>query len=188
MEPETLTCSGNKAACAGGTDGARGCFSHSIVWCCTIHSSRSRTDHDGPEEETIYSSTLSLISALHGGGWLTLRPYRFTSGNDPVPTVQITQVHHPSRLAPRPWGQSGRVEKVSPTPGFDPRNVQPVASRYCGCYEWYLPVNERCNETKGHGNSSRIIVRTYSPSQGLRYGSIHQTIYILYLYSLASYF
>ena len=25
---------------------------------------------------------------------------------------------------------SGRVWKISPTPGFDPRTVQPVASRY----------------------------------------------------------
>ena len=29
-----------------------------------------------------------------------------------------------------PHGQSGRVRKISPTLGFDPRTVQPVASRY----------------------------------------------------------
>ena len=29
-----------------------------------------------------------------------------------------------------PQGQSGRVRKISPPPGFDPRTVQPVASRY----------------------------------------------------------
>jgi len=29
-----------------------------------------------------------------------------------------------------PQGRSGQVRKVSPPPGFDPRNVQPVASRY----------------------------------------------------------
>jgi hypothetical protein len=29
-----------------------------------------------------------------------------------------------------PQGWSGRVRKISPPPGFDPRTVQPVASRY----------------------------------------------------------
>ena len=29
-----------------------------------------------------------------------------------------------------PQGRSGRVRKISPTPGFDPRTAQPVASRY----------------------------------------------------------
>jgi hypothetical protein len=30
----------------------------------------------------------------------------------------------------RPQGRSGRVLKISPPPGFDPRTVQLVASRY----------------------------------------------------------
>ena len=29
-----------------------------------------------------------------------------------------------------PQGRSGRVRKISPPPVFDPRTVQPVASRY----------------------------------------------------------
>ena len=29
-----------------------------------------------------------------------------------------------------PQGRSGRVRKISPPPGIDPRTVQPVASRY----------------------------------------------------------
>jgi hypothetical protein len=29
-----------------------------------------------------------------------------------------------------PQGRSGRVRKISPPPGFEPRAVQPVASRY----------------------------------------------------------
>jgi hypothetical protein len=37
--------------------------------------------------EKRYSSTLSLTSALYGGGLSTPRPGRFTSGKDPVPTV-----------------------------------------------------------------------------------------------------
>ena len=30
-------------------------------------------------------------------------------------------------------GRSGRVRKISPPPGFDPRTIQPVASRYADC-------------------------------------------------------
>ena len=64
------------------------------------------------------SSTLPSTSALDGGGWSTPRPGRFTPGKDPVPIVG------------GPQGRSGRVRKISPPPGFDPRTVQPVASRY----------------------------------------------------------
>ena len=32
-----------------------------------------------------------------------------------------------------PQGRSRRVRKISPPPGFDPRTVQPVASRYSDC-------------------------------------------------------
>ena len=32
-----------------------------------------------------------------------------------------------------PQGRSGRVRKISPPPGFDPRTVQSVASRYTEC-------------------------------------------------------
>ena len=45
------------------------------------------TGPEVPEEEQRYSSTLSLTSALDGGGWLTPPPGRFTPGNDPVPIV-----------------------------------------------------------------------------------------------------
>jgi hypothetical protein len=49
-----------------------------------------------------------------------------------------------------PQGQSGQVQKISPPPGFDPRTVQPVASRYTDwatrptehlyrCFKWLLP-------------------------------------------------
>jgi len=46
-----------------------------------------RTGHEGPEGEQRYSSTLSLTSALDAGGWSTPRRGRFTSGDDPAPTV-----------------------------------------------------------------------------------------------------
>ena len=35
-------------------------------------------------------------------------------------------------------GRSGRVRKISPPPGFDPRTVQPVASRYT---DWAIPAH-----------------------------------------------
>jgi hypothetical protein len=44
-----------------------------------------------------------------------------------------------------PQGRSGRVQKTSPQPGFDPRTVQSLASRYS---DWATPVH-----------------KTYSPSQ-----------------------
>ena len=36
-----------------------------------------------------------------------------------------------------PQYRSGRVRKISPQPGFDPRTVQPVASRYT---DWAIPA------------------------------------------------
>ena len=36
-----------------------------------------------------------------------------------------------------PQGQSRRVRKISPTPAFDPRTVQPIASRYT---DWAIPA------------------------------------------------
>jgi hypothetical protein len=80
----------------------------------------ARTGYEGPKGEQRYSPTLSLTSALDVGG----------------------QRHAPANLPPRknryplcrslsgPDGHSGCVWKISPTPGFDPQTVQPLASRY----------------------------------------------------------
>jgi hypothetical protein len=68
------------------------------------------------------SSNLSLTSALDVGGWLTPRPGRFTPRKE-------TRYPFYSRLG-GPRGRSGRVRKLSPPPGFNPRTVQPVASNY----------------------------------------------------------
>jgi hypothetical protein len=38
----------------------------------------------------------------------------------------------------RRGGRSGRVRKISPPPGFDPRTVQPVASHYT---DWAIPAH-----------------------------------------------
>jgi len=37
-----------------------------------------------------------------------------------------------------PQGRSGRVQKISPPSGFDPRTIQPVATRY---KDWAIPAH-----------------------------------------------
>jgi hypothetical protein len=61
-----------------------------------------------------------------------------------------SQRHAPAALPPRktwyplyrrlggPQGRSGRVRKISLPPGFDPRTVRPVASRYA---DWAIAAN-----------------------------------------------
>ena len=72
--------------------------------------------------EQMYSSTLSLTSALDSGGWLTPGAGRFTSGNDAVPIVKV------AGWAPGLVRKGSR--RISPSLGFDPRTVQSVGSRY----------------------------------------------------------
>ena len=80
-----------------------------------------RTGHEGPEGEQMYSSTLPSTSALDGGGWSRSRPGRFTPRKDPVRIV------YEAGWAPGPvWTGA---ENLAPSPGFDHRTVQPVASR-----------------------------------------------------------
>ena len=69
----------------------------------------------------MYSSTLSLTSALDESGRSTPRPGRFTPGKDPVPIVQEA-----GRASGPVWTGA---ENLAP-PGFDPWTVQPVASCY----------------------------------------------------------
>ena len=63
----------------------------------------------------MHSSTLSLKSTLHAGGWSTTRLGRFTPRKDPVPTVQE------AGWAPGPVRTC--AENLAPQPGFDPRTV-----------------------------------------------------------------
>jgi hypothetical protein len=74
---------------------------------------RPRTRREDLEKDYWYSSTLSLTSALDEGGWLTPRPGRFTP-------EKKTQYLFYRRLG-GPQGRSGRVRKISPSPGFDYR-------------------------------------------------------------------
>jgi hypothetical protein len=90
----------------------------------------------------MYSSTLSSTSALSVGGWSTPRPGRITPWEE-------TRYPLYRRLG-GPQGRSGRVRKTSPSPGFDPRTVQPVASRYT---DWAIPARHvywcKLNSTSG---------------------------------------
>ena len=60
--------------------GSSGFVTPCVITACKIH--------EVPEREKRYGSTLSLTSALYGGGWSTPRPGRFTPGRDPVLIVQ----------------------------------------------------------------------------------------------------
>ena len=81
------------------------------------------TGHEGPEGEQMYSYTLSSTSALDMGGWVGQRyaPAALPAGKTRYPFYR--------RLG-GPQGRSGRVRKISPTPEFDPRTVQSIASCY----------------------------------------------------------
>ena len=66
--------------------------------------------------------TLSLTSAIDGGGLLMPHPGCFTPGKE-------TQYPLYRRLGGS-QGWTGQVRKISPPPGFDSRSVQPAASRH----------------------------------------------------------
>ena len=87
-----------------------------------------RTGHEFPEGEQAFSFTLSLTSALDGGWVVNAMPQPLCSRERPG-TYCI-------RLG-GPQSRSGWVWKISPTPGFDPWTVQPIASH---CTNWAIPA------------------------------------------------
>jgi len=72
----------------------------------------------------MYSSTLSLTSALDGVGGQRQAPAALPPGQTRYPLYKTLGGTH---------GRSGRLRKIPPTLGFDPRTVQPEASRYTDC-------------------------------------------------------
>jgi hypothetical protein len=63
-----------------------------------------------------------MTTALEMGEGSASRPGRFLPPGKP---------RHPLyRRLGGPQGRSGQVRKISPPPGFDPRTIQPVTSRY----------------------------------------------------------
>jgi hypothetical protein len=87
-----------------------------------------RRGHEGPEGECTYSSTLALTSALDGTGGQHHAPAALPPGKTRYPLY---------RGLGGPQSRSGQVRKISPPPGFDPRAVRPVASRYT---DWAIPA------------------------------------------------
>ena len=78
--------------------------------------------HKGTQGEQKYSSTLFQTSALEGGEGSASRPgSTLPPGKTRYPLYMRLGGHQ---------GRSGLVRKISPPPGFDPRTVQPVGSRY----------------------------------------------------------
>jgi hypothetical protein len=51
-----------------------------------------------------------------------------------------------------PRGRSGQVRKILPTPGFDPRTVQPLASRYTDYATRPNNYNDEDNNADDSGN------------------------------------
>ena len=89
---------------------------------------QSQLDHNGYSKRVRlrYGFILQQATrlALDGGGWSTSRPgYFYPRGKTRYPLYR--------RLG-GPQGRSGPVQKIWPPPGFDPRTVQPVGSRYTG--------------------------------------------------------
>jgi hypothetical protein len=82
----------------------------------------------------MYSSTLSLTSELDGMGGQRLAPAALPPGKTRYPM---------RRRLGGPQGRSGRVRKIPPPPGFDPRTAQPVEIRggnsFHGNYCYQLP-------------------------------------------------
>ena len=68
-----------------------------------------------------------MTTALEGGEWSSARPGR---------TLHPGKTRYPLyRRLGGPQGRSGRAENVAP-PGFDPRTVQSVGSRYTDSATW----------------------------------------------------
>ena len=90
----------------------------------------TRTCNEDAEAEKRYSSTLSLTLALDGVG-----------GQRHVPTVLLSRKRPGNHYAWRWVGPTADVElvqEISPPPGFEPRTVQPVASRHT---DWAIPAH-----------------------------------------------
>jgi hypothetical protein len=65
-----------------------------------------------------------------------------------------------------PQGRSGRVRKISPPSGFDPRTVQPVVSRYIDYTT--RPTAKGYTSEKKFGNHSFVAIKTAGDAMGLK--------------------
>jgi hypothetical protein len=92
-------------------------FLRDVVWRYRLHYNRPRRHKSGVKIELHSFPT----SAEGGGVWSAPRFGRFTLGKDPVPIC--------IRLGGT-QDRCGHWRNISPLLGFDPRTVQPAASRY----------------------------------------------------------
>jgi hypothetical protein len=95
----------------------------------------------------MYSSTLSLTSALDGGRWSTPHPGRCTPGKE---------IRYPLyRRLGGPQGWSGWVRKISLPPTLDSHTVQPLASSYT---DWAIsaPILRWVQQSKGMKNRATL--------------------------------
>ena len=79
-----------------------------------------RTECEGSDGEQKYSSILPCTSVLDGVGGQRHAPAAVTPA----------KIWYPYRGLGWPHGRPGRVQKISPLPGFDPRTVQSVVKSY----------------------------------------------------------
>jgi hypothetical protein len=87
-------------------------------------------------ESIVIALLFFLTSALRAGRWTTPRPGRFTPGKENRYPLY--------KKLSRPQGPPGRVRKISPPPGFDPRTFQAVASHYTD-YAIPAPLFSACS-------------------------------------------
>ena len=97
-------------------------------------------DGNNCTEVFITNSVLVCKGKVHPRGGLEVQLYSFFNlgarwgwvGNaTPRPLYPGKETRYPlNRSLGGPQGRSGRVRKISPPPGFDPRTVQLVESRY----------------------------------------------------------
>jgi hypothetical protein len=83
------------------------------------------TCHKGTEGDQRYITPLSLTTPLYGVDGQRHDPAAIPPGMTRYPL-------HRSLCGPH--GRSGQVQRISPTPEFDPRTVQPVASPHSLCH------------------------------------------------------
>ena len=107
-------------------DGVQGLVGMSSIWTNAEVKGKGKvkvhplTDHEGPQMEQRYSSTLSLTSVLDGVGGPGYAPAALLPGKTRFPLYR--------RLS-GPLGRFRRVRKISPSPGFDPWTVQRVLKK-----------------------------------------------------------
>jgi hypothetical protein len=90
-------------------------------WINNIGKVKSTLDHVMKTQRRSWGRAL-LSLGLRWGGLSNIRNSRFTPGKE---------IRYPlHRKLSGPQRRSGRVRKISPQPGFDPRTVQSVPSFY----------------------------------------------------------